>query len=125
MFQKTRTPYSIETRKGFPPRVADLRRVRVSAASTVFIMQPDSNTEVSPKSHGAGRLATPTELNALKTATALHVSAMTGPRVDQTLVIQDSAMSSKEIGYMEKFQTCVIGLQTHTSVGRAHLVRVD
>ena len=54
VFQKTRTPYSIETRKGFPPRVADLRRVRISAASTVFIMQPDANTIVSPKSHESG-----------------------------------------------------------------------
>jgi hypothetical protein len=106
VFQKTPTPYSIETRKGFPHRVADLRRVRVSAASTVFIMQPDSTTVVTPNSHGHGRSATPTELNALKTATALHVSAMTGPRMNQTLVIQDSAASSKEIGYMEKFQKC-------------------
>jgi hypothetical protein len=38
----------------------------------------------------------------------LHVSAMTGPRMDQTLVIQDSTMSSKEIGYMEKFQECAL-----------------
>ena len=107
VLQKTPTPYSIETRKGTPSRVADLRRVRVSAAATVFVMQPDPTTLVTPRSHEAGRIATPTELNALKTATALHVSAMTGPRQDQALVIQDSSHSSKEIGYMEKFQQCV------------------
>ena len=111
MFQKTPTPYSIETRCGFPPRAADLRRVRISAARHVFVMQPDAGTVVSPRGHEAGRVATPTELNALKTATALHVSAMTSPRMAQTMVVQDSSLSSKEIGYMAKFEECAVPLQ--------------
>jgi hypothetical protein len=106
VFQKTASACRIETRRGFPQRVADLRRVRINAASTVFVMQPHSNTLVSPKGQEVGRIATPTELNAIKIATALHVSAMTGHRMDQTLVIQDSNTGAKEIGYMEKFEKC-------------------
>ena len=69
-------------------------------------MQPDSNTIVSPKTQDVGRTATPTELNALKTATALHVSAMTNPRMDQKLIVQDSQTGPKEIGYMSNFEQC-------------------
>ena len=104
--QKTATPYSIETRRGLPQRVADLRRVRINAASTVFVMQPDSNTIVSPKTQDIGRTATMRELNALKTATALHVSAMTNPRLNQTMIVQDSQGGVKEVGYMDKFEQC-------------------
>lgn len=98
-------PYNIETRRGLPQSVADLRRVRINAASNVFVMQPDSNTLASPPGpQSPGRLATLTELNAIKTATALHVSAMSGPHVDQKMVIQDSGTPVKTVGYMERFQ---------------------
>lgn len=118
--QKVVVPYSIETRRGFPQSVADLRRVRINAASNVFVMQPDGNTMATPKGQSSGRLATLTELNAIKTATALHVSAMSGPHMDQKMVIQDSGSPFKTVGYMERFQECAIQQPAHIAVNLQH-----
>jgi hypothetical protein len=107
VLQKAQIPFSIETRRGFPQSVADLRRVRINAASKVFVMQPDAHIIVSPKGQEPGRVVSTEELSALKTATALYVSAMSGSHVGQRMIIQDSGIGGKDAAYMQRFQECV------------------
>jgi hypothetical protein len=65
-------PLPVETRMGKPHKLVDLRRVRVNAASTVFVMQPPSNTVISKPGNTVVRVATPSERDSLKTATGVN-----------------------------------------------------
>ena len=107
VYQKV-PPIKIETRRGMAHKLTDLRRVRANAASTVFIMHPDSNTVVSPPGSALQRLASTSERDALKVAAALHINAMTAGSLDtkQRLIIQDTC-DAKPTGYVTKFQQCV------------------
>lgn len=59
--------------------------------------------QVSPPGQIIPDLATLTQKNSFKVATALRVASLRDARPDHPMVLQDSTGGWKEIGYCEKF----------------------